>query len=341
MTEEATKDANQINDPRTAPAQAMALSPQREAAQIERQRAMAETTFGGSISPFSNGDAFKLACTIAERIANSDFIPAEYKGKPENVMVAMDYASRFPGMTMLSMMQVLDVVKGRPGLRGTFLAGLINRSPLFSRMYYEWRGTDNPGGEPSMDYGCRAYAVEVATGITIYGTWIDWRMVKGEGWYKNDKWNYMRDQMFQYRASSFWTRVNASDITLGMHSTEELEDLAVIEGDYTHVRRESNADKLEKKLADAETMAATVVADAKPAEAKPATTGTRRKVKSKDESAPERVKCDGNHGGAACADTECWQIEAEAQDRREAAGVPEPDTDGDAAGQPALNLDVD
>ena len=62
------------------------LSPAAEAARIERQRAMAETTFRGDISPFSNGDAFKLACQIAERISYSSMIPDDYKGKPENVL---------------------------------------------------------------------------------------------------------------------------------------------------------------------------------------------------------------------------------------------------------------
>lgn len=200
------------------------MSPAREQAQIERQRAMAEVTFGQQISPFSNGDAFKLACAIAERLCQSSMIPEAYRGHPENVMVAMDYGSRF-GIGCVQMMQNMDVVKGRPGLRGTFLAALINKSPLFSRLSYEWRGTDKPGAKPSPDFGCRAYATEKATGEVLYGTWIDWRMVEGEGWDKNTKWTHMREQMFQYRAAAFWSRVHASDVTLGMHESEELFDM--------------------------------------------------------------------------------------------------------------------
>lgn len=232
-TENATDTPATEPDPRQQ--QLLSPSPEREIANIERQRAMAETTFGGAISPFSNGDAFKLACAMAERIAGSSLLPEDYRGKPENVLIAMDYASRLPNISPIMLMQNMDVVKGRPGLRGTFLAALINHSPLFSRLKYEFRGTDNPGGKPSPDYGCRAYAVERETGEIIYGTWIDWRMVEAEGWSSNKKWTSMRDQMFEYRAAAFWSRANASDITLGMYETEELRDSDTIDAEFTRV----------------------------------------------------------------------------------------------------------
>lgn len=339
MTEETDKiDPNAGKVP--APAQAIALSPAREAAQIERQRAIAETTIGNGINPFSNGDAFKLAMNIAEFIAQSEFIPADYQGKPANVMVAMDYASRLPGnISPVMLMQNMDVVKGRPGLRGTFLAALVNKSPVFSRLRYEWRGEDNPGKTPSLDYGCRAYATDMASGDVVYGAWIDWRMVQGEGWDKNTKWTHLREQMFMYRATSFWSRVYASDITLGMYEAEELQDTLV--GEYTVVRdRSSNAEKLEGRLADAEAVTATVIADAgeplPAAEPKAAgNKGTRRATRKAPDAAPDPapaaepdpVKCDGTHDGPVCDAHECWQTAAAKADEAEAAAERERDTE--------------
>ena len=278
------------------------LSPAAEAARIERQRAMAETTFRGDISPFSNGDAFKLACQIAERISYSSMIPDDYKGKPENVLIAMDYASRFPGMGVVGMMQVMDVVKGRPGLRGTFLAGLINKSPVFGRLKYEFRGTDNPGGKPSPEYGCRAYAVERETGEVIYGTWIDWSMVEAEGWSANKKWTSMREQMFQYRAAAFWSRANASDITLGMYEVEELKDLEAIDAEFTRLpsraQRLNSATDLPKEAATGEDPQGDPddAAPAAPAQeeatlaAKPR--GSRRRVRPEGDPPPETKPAD-------------------------------------------------
>lgn len=339
MTEETAPEAAA-----PAPQQAMALSPAREAAQIDRQRAMAETTFGRGINPFSNGDAFKLALNIAEFISKSTFIPEAYQGNPANVMVAMDYASRLPGNTSaIMLMQNMDVVKGRPGLRGTFYAGLVNSSPLFGRLRYEWRGTDNPGGEPSLDFGCRAYATDRETGDTLYGAWIDWRMVKGEGWSKNDKWNYMREQMFLYRATSFFARVYASDVTLGLYETEELRD--AIPGDYTVVT-ETRAEKLEAKLAEAAPIEAAIagagpgpITDAPAPEQATTTKGTRRaqKVKAEDPppaTDPAPVECDGNHGGPECDAPECWQASARRADEAEAARQ---DAEREASIEPAAS----
>lgn len=278
-TETQTQDA-----PR---AELIPQSAARELAQIDRQRAMAETTFGIGVNPFSNGDAFKLACAMAERISESTFIPTEYQGQPSNVLVALDYAARL-NISPVMLMQNMDVVKGRPGLRGSFYAGLINKSPLFSRLRYEWRGTDNPGKEPTLDYGCRAYATEQATGEVVYGAWIDWRMVKGEGWDKNTKWTTMREQMFMYRATSFWARVNASDITLGMYESEELRD--ALEGEFTRVQTPTRASLLEERLAESMDKAVAETGEAlrdgsfgaepdPKAEPERKPRGTRRKVK--------------------------------------------------------------
>ena len=302
-TETATDSPATEPDPRQQTFLPAEPSPARELAHIERQRAMAETTFGGSISPFSNGDAFKLACAMAERIADSSLLPEDYRGKPENVLIAMDYASRLPNISPIMLIQNMDVVKGRPALRGTFLAGLINHSPLFSRLKYEFRGTDNPGGKPSPDYGCRAYAVERETGEIIYGTWIDWRMVEAEGWSANKKWTSMRDQMFEYRAAAFWSRANASDITLGMYETEELRDAAIIDGEFSRVpsraQRLNDATDLPRDPALHEADEQSALdggADPEPVQEEaappPKPRGNRRKVRTEGDPPPETKPAD-------------------------------------------------
>ena len=327
------------------PRQELMASPVREAAQIERQRAMAETTFGNGISPFSNGDAFKLACAMAERIAMSTFIPKDYQGNPENVLVAMDYASRL-GTGLMMVMQNMDVVHGRPGLRGAYIAGLINASPLFSRLKYEWRGTDNPGGEPSLDFGCRAYATEVATGEVIVGTWIDWRMVKAEKWNNNAKWTSMREQMFQYRAAAFWSRANASDITLGLYESEEIRD-ATINGEYVRVESTGSSaarlartvdEAIERREAEAE-QADTPASEPKPDD-KPR--GRRVARRTRDAEPAQDAGGDATEKADAPADTGSDEKppfdlgDAPEADPPADAGEPEPPT---TTTRPALTLE--
>lgn len=233
------------------------LSLEREQLGIRRQQAMAETTLGGPIGVFSNGDAFKLACAMADRIAASSIVPKEYIGNPNNVLIAIDLAARMR-VSPIMLMQNMDIVFGRPGLRGTFYAGLINNSGLFAeRLKYEWRGEERTeSGPPSPDYGCRAWTTD-SDGVRINGAWIDWTLVLAEGWQldkpgrngnpaQKSKWNTMREQMFMYRAAAFFGRAHASDVTLGMQTSEELRD--VIEGEYERVSPpETLADKLNQR----------------------------------------------------------------------------------------------
>lgn len=216
-------------------------------AKLEMQREMASTTFGNGITPFSNGSAFRLACNMADRLANSSIVPDAYRGNAADMLVVIDYATRL-GLSPIALAQNMDVVKGRPGLRGSMIIGLINASPLFGRVEFEWVGEDSPGKDPAPDFGCRALVVDSASGKTLRGALIDWRMVVGEGWQKNAKWTTMREQMFMYRAASFWGRTHAPDVLLGLHTTEELED--VIEGDYRRVS--ASASRLNEMTEDRE-----------------------------------------------------------------------------------------
>lgn len=211
-----------MNQP--AAQQIATVSPLREQAAIERGLAMDATSFEGIHSVFNNGTAFQLAVKMADMLANSTIMPEAYQGNPANCLIAIDYAARLR-VSPVMLAQNMDVVKGRPGLRGTFLAGVINACPLFDRLKYEWRGTDNPGKEPSQDFGCRAYATELSSGTVLYGAWIDWRMVVAEKWNTNTKWTGIREQMFIYRATSFWSRAYASDVTLGLYEADELHDI--------------------------------------------------------------------------------------------------------------------
>jgi hypothetical protein len=53
-------------------------------------------------------------------------------------------------------------------------------------------------------------------------------MAKKEGWStkSGSKWLTMPGQMLRYRAASFWSRAYASDISLGMYTTDEVRDFA-------------------------------------------------------------------------------------------------------------------
>ncbi len=189
------------------------------------QAAHEQITVGGdsserSISAFSGVHAFEAAQRMAKSLAQSTLVPKEYQGNLSNCLIAIELSSR-TGASVLMVMQNLYIVHGRPGWGAQFLIGTANTSGRFTPLRFEWQGTKG-----KKDWGCRAVSNDRKTGELLVGAWITWEMVDAEGWSKKtgSKWQTMPEQMFMYRAGTFWTRVYAPEIGLGMSTREEIVD---------------------------------------------------------------------------------------------------------------------
>lgn len=178
-----------------------------------------------TLSPFSGSEAgFALAQRQALALSRSSLVPKTYQGNENigNVMIAMELANRI-GASPLMVMQSLYIVQGKPSWSSSFLIATVNACGRFEPIRFEIVG-DDPA---KPDYKVRAYAKDKASGEICYGAWIAWPMVKAEGWDSKtgSKWKTMPGQMFLYRAAGFWTRVYAPEISLGIQSTEEVQDV--------------------------------------------------------------------------------------------------------------------
>jgi hypothetical protein len=180
-------------------------------------------------SLFLNVAKFEQMQRAASLLARSDFVPKAFKGNVSNCMIALDMASLMK-MHPAMLMRCMYVVHGTPGFEGKFCSALVNNSGRYKDpLEYEWRGKRGQS-----DWGCRAFATRKSTGKVIYGPWVDWRMVVAEGWNKpkgfgdkqqKSKWETMPEIMFVYRAASFFTKTNDSDLLMGMQTVEEIEDI--------------------------------------------------------------------------------------------------------------------
>jgi hypothetical protein len=164
----------------------------------------------------TSNERFDAVAREAAAIARSTVIPKEYQGNPGNCLIAMDVAKRM-NLPALAVMQHLYVVHGRPAWSAAFMIAAVNQSGRFSPLRFRFSGE----GE---EYGCHAEAVDKTDGEVLAGTKITRRMVKAEGWNKNPKWTSLEDQMFRYRAASFWARTYAPEISIGFQTTEEVQD---------------------------------------------------------------------------------------------------------------------
>jgi hypothetical protein len=176
-----------------------------------------------SISAFASSANYEVAKQMAKALASSSIVPETYRGEKgvANCMIALELANR-TGASVMMVMQNMHVIQGKPSWSAAFLIGSVNSCGRFTPLRYEVEGEIGKDG-----CRCRAYATDKATGDRLDGEWITWEMVKAEGWLSKtgSKWKTMPGQMIRYRAASFWTRTYAPEISLGMHTSDEMEDV--------------------------------------------------------------------------------------------------------------------
>lgn len=170
---------------------------------------------------FDNLQGFELAQRASKALAASSLVPQQYQNNLPNCMIALEMAQRI-GASPLMVMQHLYIVQGRPSWSAVFMIASFNQCGRFSAIRYEWvgeRGRDT--------FGCRAWAIEKSTGEKIVGSPVTWEVVKLEGWEKKagSKWKTMPEQMFMYRAASWFVRAYAPEISMGLSTVEEMGDV--------------------------------------------------------------------------------------------------------------------
>lgn len=198
---------------------------------------------------------FELAQRKAAIYSKSTLVPKEYQGNVGNVLIAQNMAERM-GADTLMVMQNLYVVHGRPGWSAQFLIATFNSNGRFSAIKYRFSGKE--GAE---DWGCVAYATELATGEEIDGTKITMGMAKKEGWStkSGSKWLTMPEQMLRYRAAAFLIRATAPEIGMGLMTKEELHDMAVeVQPQSARKQMVYTPDPIEQSFADDLAKATTV-----------------------------------------------------------------------------------
>ena len=174
--------------------------------------------------------AFAVLQRKATMFAKSSLVPTQYRGAENigNCAIALEMAQRMQCLPLM-IMQNLYIVHGTPAFSSKFLVACINSSKRFSPLRYEFKGTE---GKP--DYGCRVYAYEASDKEhkePLYGDWITLDMAEKEGWAgkAGSKWKSMPSQMLRYRAAAFWQRVYCPEISMGLMTVEEAEDIEYAE----------------------------------------------------------------------------------------------------------------
>lgn len=198
-----------------------------------------------ALSMFATAELFELVQRQATLISKSDLIPKQFQNNVPNCAIALEMASRL-GASPFAVIQNLDVIHGRPSWRAVFLMGLVNNCGRFTPIQFKVEVTGEPktadltieGWENQKKISrpykynyvptrCFAWARDKATGDVIEGPPVSYDMAIEEGWVSKagSKWQTeLRELMLRYRAASFFAKVYASDVMLGMQTSEEVYD---------------------------------------------------------------------------------------------------------------------
>lgn len=211
---------------------------------------------------FLTSGGFDQLLRVANMLCSSSLVPVAYRKVKEikeygqvtgwednpaalaNCAVALNMAHRMNADPLL-IMQNLHIIEGRPSWSSPFIIASINSCGRYNSLDYELSA---PGEPVEVEYSatewinkkktevkktvtvrhqtCVAYTTEKSTGKRLESPLISIQIAIDEGWLtkKGSKWQTMPELMLRYRCASFFGRLYAPELLMGLQSTEELED---------------------------------------------------------------------------------------------------------------------
>ena len=154
---------------------------------------------------------FEQALTFCNYLADSDLVPKDFRGKPGNCLIAMQWGSEL-GLKPLQALQNLAIINGRPSLWGDAVIALVRSSPACEYVI-ETQAADaatckvKRRGEPEQE---RTFTMSDAHAAGLKG--------------KAGPWTQYPKRMLQMRARAFALRDVFPDVLRGLPVAEELMD---------------------------------------------------------------------------------------------------------------------
>lgn len=183
-----------------------------------------QTAVASKDNIYASTQAFNELFKIGSVMSKTQLVPDNYRNKPEDCTIAIDIANR-NGMSPLSVMQNLYVVKGKPTWSGQACIAMLRASKEYEHVKPVMVGERNTDG-----WGCYFKAIDKSDGEVAKGTLVTIQMAKDEGWYSKpgSKWPTMPEQMLQYRAAAFFARIYMPNALMGFSVEGETEDISPV-----------------------------------------------------------------------------------------------------------------
>ena len=170
--------------------------------------ALAQRGMGFDLSP----QTFEQAMKFSQMLAESDLVPKDFRGKPGNCLIAMQWGSEL-GLKPLQALSNIAVVNGRAALWGDAVIALVRSSPLCEYVQesddgYTATCRAKRRGEPEHVV---TFSMDDAKAAGLAG--------------KQGPWAQYPKRMRQMRARAFALRDVFPDVLRGMPVAEEVQDM--------------------------------------------------------------------------------------------------------------------
>ncbi|MBR8434856.1 hypothetical protein KDW37_29260 [Burkholderia cenocepacia] len=231
---------------------------------------------------FGSLQSFELMQRAANLLASSTLVPAAYRKVIEkldkygnvkesrdnpnalaNAVVALNMAQRM-GADPLMVMQNLYIVEGRPSWSSQWIIAAVNGCGRFSPLRFDikvlgaknvdyvetfWENNQRQKrtiSVPITDKVCVAWAIEKETGERIESPAVSIEMAVKEGWYTKNgsKWQTMDEVMLRYRTASFFGKLYAPELLMGLTTVEEAADIVDVHDDGSYSVSRATLDEL-------------------------------------------------------------------------------------------------
>jgi hypothetical protein len=153
------------------------------------------------------------AMDFAKMLSESGFVPANYKGKPGDIVAAIQMGAEV-GLSPMQALQSIAVINGRPSMWGDAVVGLVQQSGLLvhHKEYFDKDGTAvievQRKGDKEIHTVRFSQQQAVKAGLAS----------------KQGPWQQYPDRMRMWRARGYAFRDKFADVLKGLITREEAED---------------------------------------------------------------------------------------------------------------------
>jgi hypothetical protein len=179
------------------------------------------------------------AIALSKLIANSELAPKDFKGKPANVLIAMQMGAEV-GLAPMASLQNIAVINGRPSLWGDAALGVVQVHPEYEwhKEWMEGQGNARVAMFEIKRKGQEPYRTKFSVAMAIEAKL--WQKRGREG--QDTPWITHPERMLQMRARGFGLRDKFADALRGLSIAEEAMDITPDTSEVKRKREEGTLD---------------------------------------------------------------------------------------------------